>query len=280
MKINAKKTILGLSSILIILLGVLVVQAYIELSGPGVIVLLYHRVSTGGGGKYVLSPAKFEQQMKFLKTHGYKTTLARDIVLKHTRVNPAKTVILTFDDGTEDHYTTVFPILQKYGFNGVFFIITKYIGAPGNLTASQIKEMSLSGMEIGSHTYSHPFLDELTDDQIRFQLKKSRDDLQNIIECPVTSLAPPGGWFDERTVEISRELGYKAVFGCEIGVNDLSKSPLVYRRIEIPGNADLAEFGKLLTPSMLITCKIEQIVKTWLHDLIGSNDYHKLAKAL
>ena len=67
-----------------------------------------------------------------------------------------KPVILTFDDGYDDNYTELFPLLQKYNAKATIFVIPKAIGTPHKMTAEQIYELSRSGLvSIQSHTYSH-----------------------------------------------------------------------------------------------------------------------------
>lgn len=281
MKKNVKRAVTFLILSVVILVTGFVTYEYLELKQPGIIVLLYHRVSEKGGGKYVLRPQEFAEQLKYLKTHGYRTILPKEILEKHIHTNLRKTVILTFDDGTEDHYKTVYPALKKYGFEGVFFIITKYINSPGSLTDSQISEMSRNNMEIGSHSYSHPFLDELSYSQISYELKKSKEDLEAITGNPVTSFAAPGGWFDDRAVTIAQRLGYNAFFSCEIGTNDLRKHPFIYKRIEISGRLPIKEFEALLQPSAaLLEYKVIQSLKKILHDLVGSENYKNIGKLL
>lgn len=74
---------------------------------------------------------------------------------------PAKPVILTFDDGYEDNYTEMLPILEEYGMKATVYVITNQIGQPGYLTWDQLRAMQVRGIEIGSHTANH---DPLTSD--------------------------------------------------------------------------------------------------------------------
>ena len=71
---------------------------------------------------------------------------------------------LTLDDGYEDNYTNLFPLLKKYQAKATISVVTGSIGQPGILTADQIREMSDSGLvEFASHTVTHPHLTSLDD---------------------------------------------------------------------------------------------------------------------
>ena len=97
-------------------------------------------------------------------------------------------VVLSFDDGFDEHHRLVAPILEKYGFRGVFNIITDKIGK-GTLetdlgkrtymTWDQIRDLQKRGHEIASHTLTHPNLSELAEkgktDQLKRELEESRD---------------------------------------------------------------------------------------------------------
>lgn len=68
---------------------------------------------------------------------------------------PAKPIILTFDDGYEDNYTDLLPILEEYGMKATVYVITNEIGQPGYLNWEQLRAMQDRGIEIGSHTANH-----------------------------------------------------------------------------------------------------------------------------
>ncbi len=89
------------------------------------IVVMYHYVRPVDrerwAGIFPLEPAEFEQQLDFLSTYG-------DIVhpdqIDAPRRSSRPRIVLTFDDGTRDHYTTVLPILRRRGVSGLFGVIS------------------------------------------------------------------------------------------------------------------------------------------------------------
>jgi peptidoglycan/xylan/chitin deacetylase (PgdA/CDA1 family) len=262
-----------------ILCGLLVFLAgqYWDLRQPGAVALLYHRVAATSGDKYTMSVKQFEGEMDLLARQGYETVLPRDLLSRGRGGGPQKEVILTFDDGTADHFDVVYPILRRHGYKAVFFVVAKYIDFPGSLTRKQIEEMSEGGMEIGSHSYSHPFLDELPYQQVREELAKSKEDLEAISGSDVVSFAPPGGWWNASVLRAAKDVGYRTFFGCEIGTNNLANPPYVFKRIEVLGGIPLDGFQHLLDPPQILLYKSQQSLKFFLHDIIGSNNYSKLA---
>lgn len=280
MKILQKKVFFTAIISIAMLLGGWTWMQYQDVQGTGLPVLLYHGVdSHGPKNKYTLDTEVFEQQLQWLHNDGYVTILPGEIKGRVFQENPEKKVMLTFDDGLLDNFQIVFPLLQKYGFDGLFFIITDEIGKGGRIHAEQLREMSDRGCEIGSHTISHPYLDALSDTEIVHQLKKSKQVLEKITGKEVAALAPPGGWFNKTTVYLAQQEGYSSIFSCEIGLNDLTENPFVYKRIEVVRGMSLSEFKDLLVPARAFGYKFSQSLKFFLHDLIGTANYQKLSHA-
>ena len=254
------------------------ITEYTELSQPGVVILLYHKIKPqGGSDKYTVTLENFEKQLNHLYSEGYRTILPKEIIENDIKYNLEKTIILSFDDGTEDHFNIVYPILKNFHFKGIFFVIAKSVDFSGRLKSDQIRDMSENGMEIGSHSYSHPLLDSLNADVVYDELKRSKDQLQKICGCNVYSLAPPGGWFNNETLKIGKSVGYNSIFGCEIGTNDLRKKNYVYKRIEVLSDMQLDDFQQLLTPRKVLRYKVMQTLKFYMHSLLGSKNYEKLS---
>lgn len=264
-------------SLLLTAVGFVAYQYY-HLTQPGIVTLLYHRVTEQKSeSKYSLNVNEFERQLKYLRDNGYVTVLPAEILKKKYQKNPSKTIMISFDDGTEDHYSIVYPLLKRYGFKGIFFVITKYIDHSGSLSSQQIAEMSHGGMEIGSHSYSHPLLDDLRYNEVYKELELSKDQLRKVCGKGIVSFAPPGGWYNSDTLKAAHEVGYKFFFGCEIGKNDLRKRPFVFKRVEVTGNVDMAEFVRLLNPPEILKYKVIQSFKFFVHNILGSKRYQALS---
>jgi peptidoglycan/xylan/chitin deacetylase (PgdA/CDA1 family) len=128
-------------------------------------ILMYHYISASPSVqdriRYGLSvpPEMFEAQLKLLRDNGFTTITLRDLY-EYLAVGtplPDQPIILTFDDGYIDNYTHAFPILQKYGMLGTFFVLTGPAddGNPAYLSWDMIQEMSSAGMDIQLHMRDH-----------------------------------------------------------------------------------------------------------------------------
>ncbi|RNI29824.1 polysaccharide deacetylase family protein [Rufibacter immobilis] len=183
-------------------------------------ILCYHQIREwtprdGKVGKdYIVKPQEFRAQMKMLADSGYHTILPhqlQDYLTKGTPL-PPNPIMLTFDDTKLDQYTVAKPELDKYGFKGVFFIMTVSIGRPNYMTKAQIKELSDKGHVIGSHTYDHHNVKKYEAKDWVTQIEKPTKQLEAITGKPVEYFAYPFGlWRPEAIPELQKR-GFKAAY--------------------------------------------------------------------
>ena len=154
-----KKWILLLLPAALLLLILLHVHSLARLApseiGRQVPVLMYHAVGDDCWGEEHLfvRPAELEQQLQYLSKNGYETIFFEDLAHLERYEKP---VILTFDDGYDDNYTLLLPLLQKYHMKATIFMIAGDIGGPHKLTQPQLRELTQSGLvSIQSHGWSH-----------------------------------------------------------------------------------------------------------------------------
>lgn len=194
-------------------------------------VLLYHRVADltleEDPLRLGISPQKFERQMKFLYKNRFKVVSLEEAsrqLQKGETLYP-KQIAITFDDGYEDNYANAFPILQKYKFPATIFLVTEFLGKTCSWEGSwplplmnwnQIREMAKYWISFQSHTCTHPDLLSLNDERILQEFIKSKENIQDILNCPVKYLAYPYGRFDSRIIQIAERAGYQG--GCAAGM--------------------------------------------------------------
>ena len=122
-------------------------------------VLMYHRVADPPPGApypgLYVSPASFTAQMQALHDAGWRTITAGELgaAMAEGRPVPVRTIVIMFDEGYEDNYTTAFPVLQRFGFRATFSVVAR--GGSTMMTSSQLAVMVRAGMEIGNHTLDH-----------------------------------------------------------------------------------------------------------------------------
>ncbi len=168
------------------------------------IFLVYHRISDQENeNTYTLSVSRFERHIKLIRNFNVPVIHPNKISF----VN--KGVVFTFDDGTEDHFTIVCPILAKFGISGLFYVPTAKIDMPGYLKSNQLLEMFKNSYVIGSHAHSHKPLKNFSTENIKKELMISREILEELLGFYPIHLAPPGGIYDETIQHIAIEIGYK-----------------------------------------------------------------------
>jgi peptidoglycan/xylan/chitin deacetylase (PgdA/CDA1 family) len=118
-------------------------------------------------------------------------------------------LVLTFDDGVKCHADAVAPLLQKYGFEGEFFINPASVGRKDYVSWDDLQKMSLAGASIQSHGYDHVFMDDLDERKLHHQLTESRRCILEKLGIAPIAFAPPGGRISPKVFEASRSAGFR-----------------------------------------------------------------------
>lgn len=186
-------------------------------------VLTYHKIENRRElGINCLTPQRLAAHIEYLANAGFRSVTFRDILSGAPL--PARPLIITFDDGYESVYVEAFPLLQRFGFRAVVFVIAGFLDRwndwdlhPGrmrvrHLSREQIGELESAGWEIGAHGLTHRALAHLPPEQVRAELGVARERLSALGKEPVVTVAYPFGIQNAQVRELSREAGY--VFGC------------------------------------------------------------------
>ncbi|OGX15621.1 MAG: hypothetical protein A2166_02495 [Omnitrophica WOR_2 bacterium RBG_13_41_10] len=175
-------------------------------------VLMYHHVGTTYSGSPLLnvSPQSFKKQMDFIARHHYKVIPLEDIVEALSKNKPIlrKTIAISFDDGAEDIYINAFPIIKRYAFPATIFMISSYIGIPGYLTLDELKEMQKYGIDVASHTRTHFYLPQASEEELIREIFYSKRDLEKKLGSKVALFCYPAGGRNPRIMELVKETGY------------------------------------------------------------------------
>lgn len=212
-------------------------------------ILMYHHVGISPvQSKYYVSPDKFAEQMWLLHVWGYTsitTSMLAEAIREGTEL-PPRPVLITFDDGNLDNYTNAFPLMQKYRFTGVLYIVGNYIGVENYLNADQIKEMAGAGWEIGSHTMNHHDLTKLTVQQKEFEIAGSREFLEQKLRVPILTIAYPFGLSSCGIMDSVYFAGYIAAMGLGYTNNQCTEHLYSLYRHGVMGPYDLRKFSSFL----------------------------------
>jgi peptidoglycan/xylan/chitin deacetylase (PgdA/CDA1 family) len=189
------------------------------------LILCYHAVSERWVDQLSVTPNALQMQLSALLRIGFEPVSADGVA-----ANRRRTLHVTFDDAYRS-VADVVPMLERLGVRATIFACSGYArqgspllipelaertgGDPGNLATmpfEQLRELAARGVEIGSHTISHPHLPQLADAELRRELRESRECLEDELGRPCRYLAYPFGEDDERVHAAARDAGYSAAY--------------------------------------------------------------------
>ncbi|MEO6819035.1 MAG: polysaccharide deacetylase family protein [Ginsengibacter sp.] len=205
-------------------------------------VLCYHHIREPKAGQsetfksYSVSPAQFASQMKALKDSGYETILPDQLYdyLVHDGKLPAKPVMLTFDDTDEEQFSIGYQEMKKYGFKGVFFIMTISINKPRYMSKEQLKQLADEGNAVESHTWDHHMTTKYAGDDWNIQFVKPRKTIEDITGKPATYFAYPFGLWNKAGFPELKKAGFKMAFILSTK-RDTTEPLYTIRRMIVPG---------------------------------------------
>ena len=191
-----------------------------------VIVLCYHRFEDNAKDSLAIKPADFEAQMQALKDNGITVISMADFLAwqRGEKGIPQKSALISIDDGYLSGYNVAWPILKKFGYPLTMFIYTDYVkGGPKSggqsLSWDQLAEMRDAGVNIESHTLSHPSLNARkgkTDEQYLAWLKNeiagSKEMLEKNLGIQIKAFAYPYGLHNETVRNVVKQAGYEVAF--------------------------------------------------------------------
>lgn len=243
-------------------------------------ILTYHRLSKGKeSNRYIIEENDFLHHIELLHANGYRGISAENyykLLLEDLTETSGRNVVITFDDGHESGFFLALPILKRYDFKGTFFITTDLIGKSGYMTKEQLVQLKEDGMSVQSHAKTHCFLDDIESNEVYDELRESRNILEDILGNKVSFVSLPGGRYNKKVIDCTRDLQYSAIF-CSIPfylkkVNDIY---LIGRQmIKQPYRKN--DFVKILTKSRLgeMKDKTGYYIKYLLKKMIGNKSYY------
>jgi len=189
-------------------------------------------------------------------------------------------VALSFDDGHVSDYDIVLPLLQAHDATATFFITSNFVGREGYLSWTQVKRLHEAGMEIGSHSLSHPYSTTISQEELMIEMQQSKFQIEQKIGAEVRSFAYPYGDYSQRTHQTAIAAGYKYICTSKPG---LCKTNSVFMgRNSIHSNISTQDIEKLLNPSRLylLQQKFNYAIRYTLKRALGVNNYIKLKKLI
>jgi peptidoglycan/xylan/chitin deacetylase (PgdA/CDA1 family) len=226
-------------------------------------ILMYHGISDAGEPgissyyKTNTSPARFEQQMRWLTEAGFRSIDLEESLRLAPRgfEKQEKFVVITFDDGFRDFYDSAFPVLKKCGHTATMFLPTAFFGDKRQsfknkecLTWQEVRELRAAGIHFGSHTANHPVLYENSWQEIENELAVSKENLEQVLGEKITSFAYPYAFpqhdrqFVEKFQELLQKLGYQSCATTVIGRMQTGDDPFCLKRLPVNDDDDRTLF--------------------------------------
>ncbi|WP_244089565.1 polysaccharide deacetylase family protein [Aeromonas hydrophila] len=223
-------------------------------------VIMYHRFIEHDSEKGVhgtwMPIAMFEKHLRLLKWLGYETLTFRDLADKgfiHRLQYGKKYLMITADDGYQDNLTRMLPLLEKYGYKAVVYVVTgegynrwdvEQASNPDTrvdlMNGEQLKALAASGhVEIGGHTLTHPRLSKLAPEQQAYEIQENKRQLEALLGHPLLSFAYPYGDMDESAKAQAMAAGYRFAVATNSGPRAMHQDPFRIRRIAIFPRTDV-----------------------------------------
>ncbi|MCR3966351.1 polysaccharide deacetylase family protein [Aeromonas veronii] len=223
-------------------------------------VIMYHRFIEQDSEKGVhgtwIPITMFEKHLRLMKWLGYETLTFRDLADKgfiYRLQYGKKYLMITADDGYQDNLTRMLPLLEKYGYKAVVYVVTGEgynrwdVEHPTNpdtkvslMSGEQVKALAASGhVEIGGHTLTHPRLSKLTPEQQAHEIQENKRQLEALLGYPLLSFAYPYGDLNESAKEQAITAGYRFAVATNSGPKAMHQDPYQIRRIAIFPRTDV-----------------------------------------
>ncbi len=211
-------------------------------------IFMYHAVADAAEdpNQLAVSPARFAEQMAWLSRSGLRGVSMAELVAAMAAGQARGLVGLTFDDGYTSVLDTALPVLNRHGFGATAFIISDRIGGTNEwdegpvwplLDAGGVRELAAAGVEIGSHSATHPHLAGVAARRQAAEVTASRGRLEDLLSAPVPGFAYPYGSMDEAARYAVGAAGYQ--YACAVETPLAHLGPLALPRIYI-GQRDSA----------------------------------------
>ena len=195
-------------------------------------------------------PATFRAQVDLLLDAGAAFVTVEELAREAAGENPAPgRVALSFDDGMDDNYSVLLPILREYDIPATVYVVTGLIGKRNPwmsessgarmMTEHELRGLAAAGIELGAHTVSHRDLSRLDRHECLSEMVRSREDLQRLTEGDVATFAYPFCRYGSDAVSAARDAGFVAAVTCH-GRGSWSRYEM--KRSMITGTDGVARF--------------------------------------
>ena len=255
------------------------------MAARGFICLMYHELerpgrplcqSDPGYVRYILPELRFRDQMRWLRSEGWRGMSVGEAL---TSFQPGG-IVITFDDGCETDLIAAAPILTEAGFHATFYVTAGFLNKPGYMSSAQLRELSCAGFEIGCHSMSHAYLNDLFPQQLEVEIVAARSKLEDILGGKVEHFSCPGGRYDQRTLTLAKQAGYRSVANSRARANPASADPFRLSRIAITREVDQTAFKHICNGDSLWKMGLGESLRGSARRALGNVLYDRVRNVL
>lgn len=238
-----------------------------------VTILCYHNIISDTA---IARDDPFKQHLpvhRFLKhldhlTSNYCVISLADF-LKAKRENrplPDYSVVLIFDDGHQEFHSVAAAQLAQRKLPATIFLITDRTSGnlPPNgetfLSWREVQELAAAGIQVGSHTCSHPRLPDLPLEEVRRELADAKTAILNHLHQEEVPLSYPYGLTSEAISQLAQSLGYCCGIADALGPNSADANVFSLKRTIISSDDDLATFAARVSGLTWWASKLRQLI--------------------
>ncbi|MGK5110460.1 MULTISPECIES: polysaccharide deacetylase family protein [unclassified Geodermatophilus] len=226
-------------------------------------ILLYHAITETPGehiAPFAVSPRAFAQQLDVLVDAGYRCITFGELVAAEVAGRPpgsdgGRVAVITFDDGFADFATAALPALRDRSLVSTLYVTTGWLeGGPERrpgpsdrmLSFAELPGLLAEGVELGAHSHSHPQMDTLRAAQLREELVRPRELLEDVLGRPVTTFAYPHGYNGPRVRRATRAAGYDNACGVRNALHCAGEDVFAISRLMLRRTTTLDQLSRWL----------------------------------
>lgn len=217
-------------------------------------ILMYHYIRVNPdprdrvGFSLSVTPAAFHAQMDYLaRNHFHTVSLAQAVqAIRDHRALPPRSIVLTFDDGYADFFTTAIPEMRRYGFTATDYVVPGFIGRPRYMTWNQVVAADRMGFTIAAHTMHHVALASARRSSAVWEMAESKRELEQVLGHRVIEFAYPYGSFNGYLAGQARAMGFESAASTVPGAWHQAGELWWLHRQRVGGGMSLAAFASLV----------------------------------
>jgi peptidoglycan/xylan/chitin deacetylase (PgdA/CDA1 family) len=244
------------------------------------VLLMYHEIGDVPYAelRYTVSAPQFCEQLAHLAASGYEVVSVGQSLAQPVAKKPR--VVMTFDDGSASDYEIAAPLLAERGFGATFYVVSGFLGRAHYMTEAQIVDLTRRGFEIGSHSMTHPYVSDLSDQALENEVVGSKRRLEEILGRPVRHFACPGGRVNGRVRASVVAAGYESLATSRTGMARPGTDRYFLPRVAMYRDTSPPAFARLCRGQGLLARRLPEVARGLAKQLLGNSSYDRVRRGL